>query len=88
MAERTSERIPVTCERVLSQVWDYLDDRMTPEARTLVQMHMAECPRCSGYEVFQERCRAALAALRARRAPPHLRSRILDALVSAGYAPR
>jgi anti-sigma factor (TIGR02949 family) len=79
----------VACARVQVQVWDYLDDRLSADARNLVRAHTAECAGCADYFSFQERCRAALRALHEQKgAPWHVKARILDELIGEGYSPR
>lgn len=81
MPDTISEAIPTECAQILSQMWDYLDGRMSAESAAAVQAHIAVCPLCRDYESFQARIREAEASLRSRAAAPaRLRARILDAL--------
>jgi anti-sigma factor (TIGR02949 family) len=88
MPETISEAIPTECMQVLLHVWDYLDDQLTPDETSALRAHIAECPQCYDYQLFQESFLEALATLRARRgAPWQLRARVLESLLDAGYAP-
>ena len=42
-----------TCAEVLRHLWDYLDDQITPEGAQRLRTHMATCPKCQKYEVYQ-----------------------------------
>ena len=73
------------CSQVVLHVWDYLDDRLTPDATASLRAHIAECGECRAYHVFQQRFLEAVGALRVeRRAPWHVKARVLDLLASQG----
>ena len=76
------------CSQVVLHVWDYLDDRLTPDATASLRAHIAECRECLDYQLFQQRFLEALGAIRVERcAPWHVKARVLDVLASHGYAP-
>jgi anti-sigma factor RsiW len=39
----------LTCQQFVELVTDYLDDAMTPDARSRFEGHMSECPGCGAY---------------------------------------
>jgi mycothiol system anti-sigma-R factor len=38
----------MTCEDVLTRVWEYLDDELAPEEVRAVGVHLGGCPECHG----------------------------------------
>ncbi len=38
----------MTCEDVLTRLWEYLDDELAPEEVRAVGMHLGGCPGCHG----------------------------------------
>jgi len=36
----------MTCEDVLTRLWEYLDDELTPEEVRTVGVHLGGCPEC------------------------------------------
>ncbi|HET7632403.1 MAG TPA: zf-HC2 domain-containing protein [Gemmatimonadaceae bacterium] len=86
----TSSRIPPLppeCMEVLTHVWDFLDEQLTPETTDRLTTHLKNCPQCFGYQSFQEQFLDALATLGDRPgAPPALRERVLSVLREQGFA--
>lgn len=79
--------IPPECYEVLQHLWDYLDDQLTDENTEALRSHVANCPQCQKYQLFQENFLAALANLRARQsAPADVKSRVIRSLREAGFA--
>jgi mycothiol system anti-sigma-R factor len=74
------------CTAVMRQLWDYLDDELTPERMDAIREHLALCRCCQPHEQFE---RAFLNAVgRARDTAPAtgaLRERVLAALRSEGF---
>ena len=74
------------CESVMRQLWDYLDDELTPDRMEAMRAHLAVCKRCVPQAHFE---RAFLGAVvRAQRAHGHterLRERVVAALRVEGY---
>lgn len=76
------------CRQVVLHVWDYLDDRLTSQSTASLRAHIAECPDCLDYQLFQQGFLEALGTLRVeRRVPWHVKARVLDLLATHGYAP-
>jgi anti-sigma factor (TIGR02949 family) len=74
-----------TCADVLRHLWDYLDDQITPEGAERLRAHIASCPKCHEYEVYQSCFLEAVKRLRARLgAPGQLRERLAEELKGQG----
>lgn len=75
------------CDTVMRQLWDYLDDELTPDRMEAIREHLKLCERCQPQAKFE---RAFLAALsRARREysdPQALGNRVRSALQGRGYS--
>ncbi len=75
------------CATVMAELWDYLDEELTPERMTLVSAHLAKCGRCFPHLKFRERFLTALDQARAEPgASAPLRERVLRALEAQGLA--
>lgn len=75
------------CDAVMRQLWDYLDGELTPERMEAIREHMALCKRCYPQLEFEQAFLETIA--RTGRSYPHmdaLRSRVMAALLIAGYA--
>ncbi|MFI5229329.1 MAG: zf-HC2 domain-containing protein [Gemmatimonadales bacterium] len=85
MPDTLSEVVPTECMEVVLQLWDYLDDQLTAEATTSLRAHIAVCPECYAYQVFQRDFLDALASTRRdQRAPWRVKARVLASLAEAG----
>lgn len=89
MPEAIWEAVPAACDEVIRQLWDHLDDRLCADESEAVRLHLVECAHCRGFEEFQVSYRGAMRTARpaSGRAPWHIRARVLDALVDAGFCP-
>lgn len=89
MPDTISETIPTACVEVIRQIWDHLDDQLSPDDADVVRLHVDECSHCRRVERFQISYRDAMRAVRpkARSAPWHVRARVLDALADGGFCP-
>ncbi len=93
MPDTHSEGLPAECEDVSLRIWDYLDDQLTADASTTLRAHIATCPRCYEYQLFQERYFEALSSLRGDLregpcGPAGVRRRVLASLAAAGFVAR
>jgi hypothetical protein len=41
------------CEAVMKQLWDYLDQELTPDRMQLIEAHVHLCERCSPQVAFE-----------------------------------
>lgn len=60
MGEGQPRLIP--CDEAVRQLWDYLDNTVSPADRAQVEAHLAFCRRCCGELEFVEHLRALLAS--------------------------
>lgn len=75
------------CDAVMRQLWDYLDDELTPEREGAVRAHLAVCQRCHPQYDFEASFLRALSAARQKHSSPDtLRERVLGALRLEGFA--
>lgn len=58
------------CVEVLRHLWDYLDDQISPDSGARLRAHIAACPQCHDYELYQGCFLQSLAKLRAELAAP------------------
>lgn len=77
---------PLDCEAVMRQLWDYLDEELTPDRMHAIRGHLALCQPCTSHMDFESAFLKALAdARRAEPASSALRARVLDALRREGF---
>ena len=89
MPDTRTEDVTSDCLNVLLHVWDDLDAQLDPADSASLREHVALCGPCREYRRFQARFLETLASLRPRRAAPgHVRARVMNRLMAAGYAPR
>jgi anti-sigma factor (TIGR02949 family) len=77
--------LSTTCAEVLHHLWDYLDQQITPSGAERLRAHIASCPKCQEYEVYQECFLQAVSRLRIELdAPESLRARLAEGLKEQG----
>ena len=77
------------CSDVLRQLWEFLDEELTPERTVAVRAHLDRCASCYPEYDFERIFLEALAATGKQRcASAHLRDRILEQLRAAGFTGR
>jgi anti-sigma factor (TIGR02949 family) len=52
----------IRCSEAVRRLWDYLDQRLTPEASAEVEQHLAFCRRCCGEMEFAKQLQVFLAS--------------------------
>jgi anti-sigma factor (TIGR02949 family) len=73
------------CAEVLRHLWDYLDDQITPEGAGRLRAHIAACPKCQSYQVYQSCFLEAVKKLRIElEAPGPVRERLAERLKEQG----
>jgi len=76
------------CDSVMRQLWDYLDEELTPDRMEAVRQHLAMCERCHPHANFERTFLDAVAhARREHSNPSGLAARVRNALAAKGYAP-
>ena len=77
--------LSASCVEVLTHLWDYLDEQITPTSAARLEAHIASCAQCRQYEEYQECFLRAMAGLKQElSAPASLRERLADRLKGQG----
>lgn len=77
----------IDCETVMQQLWDYLDQELTPERMRAIEMHVHVCDRCSPQVEFERAFLRTLDAARRTISNEHsLRERVVAQLRTLGYS--
>ena len=75
------------CEEVMKQLWDFLDEELTPDRMRQIEAHVHVCKRCSPHVEFERSFLRALSEARARMSDEHsLRERVVAQLRTLGYS--
>ena len=56
--------LSASCVEVLTHLWDYLDEQITPTSAARLEAHIASCAQCRQYEEYQECFLRAMAGLK------------------------
>lgn len=79
----------IDCEHVMRQLWDYLDDEVTPERHEAIRRHIEVCSRCRPQSEFEVAfLEAVRRARREHTQPDRLRGALLAALAEQGFSPQ
>jgi anti-sigma factor RsiW len=62
----------MTCEDVLTRLWEYLDEELAPEEVRAVGVHLGGCPACHGAYCCDRTFLSMIRRLRLIRAPAPL----------------
>ena len=78
----------IDCRTAVQQLWDYLDEELTPERMDNVRRHLERCGSCLPHHDYARVFLTALAAARDddARAPDALRHRVMENLRAAGFS--
>jgi mycothiol system anti-sigma-R factor len=78
----------IDCRTAVQQLWDYLDEELTPERMAEVRRHLERCGSCLPHHDYARVFLAALSAAREgdARAPDALRTRVMENLRAAGFS--
>lgn len=76
----------MNCDAVMRQLWDYLDDELTPGREAAVRAHLALCKRCYPQFEFEKAfVRAVAASRRDHPRADEIKTRVLAALREEGF---
>jgi anti-sigma factor (TIGR02949 family) len=77
--------LSATCAEVLTHLWDYLDEQITPTSAERLRAHIATCAQSRQYEEYQECFLRAMSDLKQELNAPHsLRERLAARLKGQG----
>jgi len=77
--------LSASCAEVLTHLWDYLDEQITPTSAERLEAHIATCAQCKQYEEYQECFLRAMSSLKQElTAPSSLRERLAERLKGQG----
>ncbi|HVA58570.1 MAG TPA: zf-HC2 domain-containing protein [Gemmatimonadaceae bacterium] len=83
--EHSHDHEMLDCETVMQQLWDYLDEELTPDRMAAIRTHLSMCARCYPQYEFERAFLAALNGAQAEHSDPEaLRERVADALRADG----
>lgn len=66
----------IPCSDAVRQLWEYLDEALSPEDHAKVERHLAFCRRCCGELEFAKELRTFLASNDVEEIPPDVRKRL------------
>ena len=66
----------IPCSEAVRQLWDYLDQAVSPEDQERVEQHLSFCRSCCGELEFANHLRGFLASQGAEELPPRVKARL------------
>jgi anti-sigma factor RsiW len=66
----------IPCSQAVRELWDYLDQRLSPEEQADVERHLAFCRRCCGEMEFAKELQGFLASHGADEIPPDVKEHL------------
>ena len=66
----------IACSEAVRQLWDYLDEAVSPEDQEKVERHLSFCRRCSGELEFAKELRGFLGTQGTEELPRHVKARL------------
>jgi anti-sigma factor (TIGR02949 family) len=66
----------IACSEAIRQLWDYLDQAVSPEDQEKVERHLSFCRACCGELEFAKELRGFLASQSAEELPLHVKARL------------
>ena len=67
---------PIECSEAVGQLWDYLDQAVSPQDQEKVERHLSFCRSCCGELEFARELRGFLASQGAGEFPEQVRARL------------
>jgi anti-sigma factor (TIGR02949 family) len=72
----TEKQNLIPCSQAVVQLWDYLDNAISPEDHEKVEKHLSFCRKCCGELEFAKELRVFLASREVEEIPPDVRARL------------
>jgi mycothiol system anti-sigma-R factor len=72
----TGRQSVIPCSEAVRQLWDYLDQAVSPEDQAKVEQHLSFCRSCCGELEFATQLREFLATQGADELPSHVKARL------------
>ena len=72
----TEHQAVIPCSEAVRQLWDYLDQAVSPEEQEQVEQHLSFCRTCCGELEFAKELRGFLASQGAEELHPHVKARL------------
>ena len=89
MREDSTKGEMLTCDKVMQQLWDYLDEELTTERMTAIAAHLSGCRRCLPQHDFEREFLQAVRAVRDEHPPTaSQRERVMAVLRANGLPGR
>jgi anti-sigma factor (TIGR02949 family) len=66
----------IPCSEAVRQLWDYLDQAVTPKEQAKVEQHLSFCRSCCGELEFAKELRGFLTSQEADELPSHVKARL------------
>ena len=66
----------IPCSEAVRQLWDYLDQAVSPQDQAKVEQHLSFCRSCCGELEFANQLRGFLASQSAGGLPEHVKARL------------
>jgi anti-sigma factor (TIGR02949 family) len=72
----TESQDVIACSDAVRQLWEYLDQAVSPEEQEKIERHLSFCRRCCGELEFAKELRGLLGTRGAEELPPHVKARL------------
>jgi anti-sigma factor (TIGR02949 family) len=66
----------IACSEAVRQLWEYLDQAVSPQEQEKIERHLSFCRRCCGELEFAKELRGLLGTRGAEELPPHVKARL------------
>ena len=66
----------IVCSEAVRQLWEYLDQAVSPEEQEKIERHLSFCRRCCGELEFAKQLRGFLGIQGTEELPPHVKARL------------
>jgi mycothiol system anti-sigma-R factor len=76
MNEQQAQQGTIRCSEAVRQLWDYLDNAVSPEVQERIEQHLSFCRRCCGELEFAKELRAFLASGAVEEIPPDVKDKL------------